>query len=216
MLVRLCGSRLARRGSAPGVAGAVRAMAPASLPGAGGVWIWAPRGCPCRPRPIGCRVLSMGWWLRWRPGRGRGRGSSWRLRTPQRGWSVMPRCPWSGCGSRGAWCPAWATTALDEVRRALASGPRRTGRTEHTASIKHTRWALLKTPEIAECRSTHHTGCHPGYQWTALPGLPAQKQLRVIIPHRHGRPHPGRTLANHCPDDHENPPTKTSGEPSDS
>lgn len=42
---------------------------------------------------------------------------------------------------------AWATKALDEVRRALAAGLRRTGRTEQAASIKHTRWALLKNPE---------------------------------------------------------------------
>jgi transposase len=42
---------------------------------------------------------------------------------------------------------AWASKALDEVRRTLAASLRRTGRAEQAASIKHTRWALLKNPE---------------------------------------------------------------------
>ena len=41
---------------------------------------------------------------------------------------------------------AWASKALDEVRRGLAASLRRTGRAEQAASIKHTRWALLKNP----------------------------------------------------------------------
>jgi transposase len=41
---------------------------------------------------------------------------------------------------------AWATKALDEVRRGLAATLRRSGRAEQAASIKHTRWALLKNP----------------------------------------------------------------------
>jgi transposase len=41
---------------------------------------------------------------------------------------------------------AWATKALDEVRRALAAQLRRTGRAEQATTIKHTRWALLKNP----------------------------------------------------------------------
>jgi transposase len=42
---------------------------------------------------------------------------------------------------------AWASKALDEVRRGLAASLRRTGRAEQATSIKHTRWALLKNPE---------------------------------------------------------------------
>ena len=41
---------------------------------------------------------------------------------------------------------AWATTALDEVRRGLAAQLRRTGRGDQATTIKHTRWALLKNP----------------------------------------------------------------------
>ena len=41
---------------------------------------------------------------------------------------------------------AWATKALDEVRRGLAAELRRGGRAEEAASIKNTRWALLKNP----------------------------------------------------------------------
>ncbi len=41
---------------------------------------------------------------------------------------------------------AWATKALDEVRRRLAAGLRRTGRVEQATTIKGTRWALLKNP----------------------------------------------------------------------
>lgn len=41
---------------------------------------------------------------------------------------------------------AWATKALDEVRRSMAAELRRTGRTDQAASLKHTRWALVKTP----------------------------------------------------------------------
>jgi transposase len=41
---------------------------------------------------------------------------------------------------------AWATKALDEVRRRLTGQLRRAGRAEQAATIKHTRWALLKNP----------------------------------------------------------------------
>lgn len=41
---------------------------------------------------------------------------------------------------------AWATKALDEVRRRLAAGLGRDGRAEQAATIKNTRWALLKNP----------------------------------------------------------------------
>ncbi len=41
---------------------------------------------------------------------------------------------------------AWATKALDEVRRGLAAELRRTGRAGQATTIKKTRWALLKNP----------------------------------------------------------------------
>jgi transposase len=41
---------------------------------------------------------------------------------------------------------AWATKALDEVRRSLAAQLRRTGRADQATTIKKTRWALLKNP----------------------------------------------------------------------
>ena len=41
---------------------------------------------------------------------------------------------------------AWATKALDEVRRGLAAQLRRTGRPDQASTIKKTRWALLKNP----------------------------------------------------------------------
>jgi len=41
---------------------------------------------------------------------------------------------------------AWATKALEEVRRGLAAQLRRTGRAEQATTIKKTRWALRKNP----------------------------------------------------------------------
>jgi transposase len=41
---------------------------------------------------------------------------------------------------------AWATAALDAVRRDLWNDLRRTGRAEQARSLKGTRWALLKNP----------------------------------------------------------------------
>ncbi|MGH3857972.1 MAG: ISL3 family transposase [Pseudonocardiaceae bacterium] len=57
---------------------------------------------------------------------------------------------------------AWATKALDEVRRRLAAELRRTGRAEQATTIKHTRWALLKNPPNLT-----------GDQRTALAGIQA-------------------------------------------
>jgi transposase len=42
---------------------------------------------------------------------------------------------------------AWATKALDEVRRGLAAELRRGGRADEASTIKNTRWALLKNPQ---------------------------------------------------------------------
>jgi transposase len=51
---------------------------------------------------------------------------------------------------------AWATQALEEVRRSLAAPLRRTGHPDQATTIKHTRWALLKNPPdlTAEQRTT--------------------------------------------------------------
>ena len=54
---------------------------------------------------------------------------------------------------RAVLCPdpfhvvAWATKALDEVRRGLAAELRRGGRVDEASTIKNTRWALLKNPQ---------------------------------------------------------------------
>lgn len=48
----------------------------------------------------------------------------------------------------------WATKALDAVRRGLAAELRRGGRAEQAATIKGTRWALLKNSLSVDQRST--------------------------------------------------------------
>lgn len=42
---------------------------------------------------------------------------------------------------------AWATTALDTLRRRMAAQLRRDGHRDAAQAIKHTRWALIKNPE---------------------------------------------------------------------
>ncbi|MGH3736632.1 MAG: transposase [Micromonosporaceae bacterium] len=67
---------------------------------------------------------------------------------------------------------AWATKALDEVRRGLAAELRRGGRTEEASTIKNTRWALLKNPRSL---STAQRTTLAGIQATNGPlRLPAQ------------------------------------------
>lgn len=56
---------------------------------------------------------------------------------------------------------AWATTALDEVCRAVAVALRRTRRIEQAATIKHTRPALLKTPESLSVDQRHWLPSRP-------------------------------------------------------
>ncbi len=41
---------------------------------------------------------------------------------------------------------AWATEALDQVRRAMVNRLRAGGHRDQAAALKHTRWALLKNP----------------------------------------------------------------------
>jgi transposase len=41
---------------------------------------------------------------------------------------------------------AWATEALDQVRRAMVNRLRASGHHDQAAALKHTRWALLKNP----------------------------------------------------------------------
>jgi len=60
---------------------------------------------------------------------------------------VAQRAPHAVLCLDGFHVVAWATKALDEVRRGLAAGLRRDGRGEEAASIKGTRWALLKNPD---------------------------------------------------------------------
>ena len=42
---------------------------------------------------------------------------------------------------------AWATTALDQVRREVWNQARRSGQVRHAADLKGTRWALWKNPQ---------------------------------------------------------------------
>jgi transposase len=76
---------------------------------------------------------------------------------------------------------AWATKALDEVRRHLAAGLRRNGRAEDATSIKHTRWALLKNPDSL---TTDQRSTLAGIQATNGPLYRAyllKEQLRAIF-----------------------------------
>ena len=60
----------------------------------------------------------------------------------------QPRCldPKGGSGGNLIGFIAWATKALEEVRRGLGAELRRGGRAEEAATIKNTRWALLRNP----------------------------------------------------------------------
>ena len=76
---------------------------------------------------------------------------------------------------------AWATKALDQVRRRLAARLRRDGDHQAAAELKHTRWALLKNPlnQSGDQRSTVATIAKtnkPLYTAYLL-----KEQLRVIF-----------------------------------
>lgn len=76
---------------------------------------------------------------------------------------------------------AWATKALDEIRRALAAQLRRTGRAEQATTIKHTRWALLKNPDLL---TTNQRTTLAAIQTTNSPLYRAyllKEQLRAIF-----------------------------------
>jgi transposase len=42
---------------------------------------------------------------------------------------------------------AWATSAVEQVRRRLAAQLRRAGKPDQAAAVKHSRWALIKNPQ---------------------------------------------------------------------
>jgi transposase len=46
---------------------------------------------------------------------------------------------------------AWATKALDEVRRGVWNDLRRAGKTDQASSLKGSRWALVKNPQDLTC-----------------------------------------------------------------
>ena len=76
---------------------------------------------------------------------------------------------------------AWATKALDDVRRGLAGELRRGGRAEEAATIKNTRWALLKNPRTL---STDQRSTLAGIQATNGPLYRAyllKEQLRAVF-----------------------------------
>ena len=76
---------------------------------------------------------------------------------------------------------AWATKALDEVRRGLAAELRRGGRVDEASTIKNTRWALLKNPQSL---STDQRSTLAGIQATNGPLYRAyllKEQLRAVF-----------------------------------
>jgi transposase len=60
---------------------------------------------------------------------------------------VAERAPEAVLGLDPFHVVAWATRALDEVRRGVWNELRRTGKTDQAASLKGSRWALVKNPE---------------------------------------------------------------------
>jgi transposase len=70
---------------------------------------------------------------------------------------------------------AWATAALDAVRRGLWNQLRRDGKTDQTKALKGSRWAFAEKPTGSHRRPAHHRGDHREDQPSALPRLPAQR-----------------------------------------
>lgn len=60
---------------------------------------------------------------------------------------VAERAPQAVLGIDPFHVVAWATKALDEVRRGVWNDLRRTGRPRQAAALKGSRWALVKNPE---------------------------------------------------------------------
>jgi transposase len=60
---------------------------------------------------------------------------------------VTERAPQAVLGIDPFHVVAWATKALDEVRRGMWNELRRAGKTDQAASLKGSRWALVKNPE---------------------------------------------------------------------
>ena len=80
--------------------------------------------------------------------------------------AVTARAPQAVLGLDPFHVVAWATTALDEVRRGLWNDLRRAGKTEQATSLKGSRWALVKNPQdltgpqrtsLAEIAATNKT-----------------------------------------------------------
>lgn len=60
---------------------------------------------------------------------------------------VRRNCPGAVIGLDPFHCVAWATKAVDEIRREVWNDARHSGRAVHATAIKRTRWALLKNTE---------------------------------------------------------------------
>lgn len=60
---------------------------------------------------------------------------------------VAERAPQAVLGLDPFHVVAWATKALDEVRRGVWNELRRTGKTDQAATLKGSRWALVKNPD---------------------------------------------------------------------
>lgn len=65
--------------------------------------------------------------------------------------AVHQRAPQAVLGLDPFHVVAWATEALDEVRRGLGNDLRRDGKPDQAATLKGTRWALIKNPEDLTC-----------------------------------------------------------------
>jgi transposase len=64
---------------------------------------------------------------------------------------------------------AWATAALDAVRRGLWNQLRRDGKTDQTKALKGSRWAFAEKPTGSHRRPAHHRGDHREDQPSAFP-----------------------------------------------
>ena len=91
---------------------------------------------------------------------------------------------------------AWATEALDQVRRAMVNRLRAGGHHDQATALKGTRWALLKNPPNLTGHAAHHARRDRQGQRRALPRLPAQRTTPGDLPGRRagGRPSPAGRL----------------------
>ncbi len=76
---------------------------------------------------------------------------------------------------------AWATQALDDIRRGLAATLRRHGRAEQAATIKNTRWALLKNPDSLSMDQRTTLACIQATNRPLYRAYLLKEQLRAVF-----------------------------------